>query len=490
MSGLPKPGDVVDGKYRIEREIGRGGMAVVFAATQLLARREVAMKWLLPQVAKSEVVVARFLREAQAAARIDHPNVVSVLDVGRWETDGFYLVMEMLQGEDVRERLDREGPIPLAEALSVGSAVVGGVYAAHRVGVVHRDIKPENVFLRKDERGRPRGVKILDFGISKLSESESITLTGSHFGTAHYLAPEQAAGVDRSSPRIDLYQIGVLFYEMLSGRRPYEGDSQGEVLVALMSGKPPSLAALRPELPAALCELIDRAMAREPSERHADLLAFAQALRVFARLDEELDQLVAMHAKTQLAPVLAPAPPTPAPPVARTTAMPRASNPPRGSSTPPRITPSLPSPQPAAPGLLRWGVGLVSLAALASLASFATLVFLDRGRTPPHRAETAPASIVVPEDAGADEDASTTPSLPMGIDPPSVDAGAPDTGTPDTGTPETEAPPPEVTRARVIARAPAPPPPPTPPTPPATGVVIHEATTGMHIVPVETPVTP
>ncbi len=429
-TGIPAPGDIVDGKYRIEREIGRGGMAVVLAATQLLARREVAIKWLLPVVARSEHVVARFLREAQAAARIEHPSVVSVLDVGR-SGEGFYLVMEMLTGENLRERIARVGLLPVAEVVSILCAVTGALHAAHRAGVVHRDIKPENVFVRLDERGRPRGVKVLDFGISKLSEAESLTLTGQRFGTAHYLAPEQAAGIDGSSTRIDVYQLGVLGYELLTGRLPYEGESYAAVLVALMTTEHVPLGALRSELPPALTRAIELAMSRDPARRPHDALALAKLLEPIpgARFDEVLERALAESAGTERA----------MPAVSEQEARAAVAAPARGSP-PTRVEPE-PEPglEPAPTRLAPIVLGGVVLAGVAATATLAALHALAPPPSAPPVSTGAVPIAAPPDAARLAPDAGT---LPMGLEPPPRPAPPPvpppDTAPappPDTATP-------------------------------------------------------
>jgi serine/threonine-protein kinase len=438
--GIPAPGDIVDGKYRIERELGRGGMAIVLAATQLLARREVAMKWLQPAIARSPEIVARFLREAQAAARIEHPNVVQVLDVGR-SGDGFYLVMEMLSGENLRERLNRLGPLPVPEALSIACAVLGALHAAHQAGVVHRDIKPENVFLRLDERGRPRGVKVLDFGISKLSESESLTLTGQHFGTAYYLAPEQAAGKDASSPRIDVYQFGVMLYELLTAKRPYEGDTYAAVLVALMTTEHVPLAKLRPDLPPGLAHAVDRAMTRDPARRPADALALAKLFAAVpgARFDEVLERAIAEEAGTAPAMAAVSIDQVTAPIAATRAAQPVAAAPsapiPPTSTDPVSPVATAPMNTPGRPG---WGLvlgGGIVVAGLAAGATLAALRFFATGPSPvPHAA--APTSMAA---SSPIDTAQADAGIAVGIDVPTTPP--PSAVPPTTASPASEAPP-------------------------------------------------
>jgi tRNA A-37 threonylcarbamoyl transferase component Bud32 len=281
---LPAPGMVLGGKYRVEGVIGHGGMAVVYAGTQLLTERRVAIKCLDPRIARSAEVVERFLREARAATSIDHASVVQVFDVGR--ADGlFYMVMELLAGETLRARLDR-GRMDLEEALHVLVPVLGAVAAAHARGIVHRDLKPENVFLRRREDGSLRGAKVLDFGISKLSAEESLTLTGTVLGTPYYLSPEQASA-GTTGPASDVYQLGALLYEMLGGRVPFDADNYASLLAAILTGTPVPLATLRPDLPPAIGAIVARAMARSTAERYPDVASFARDLAPFTDASDE-----------------------------------------------------------------------------------------------------------------------------------------------------------------------------------------------------------
>jgi serine/threonine-protein kinase len=277
---LPSLGTVVGGKYRIERLVGRGGMGAVYAAVRAGARKRVAVKLMLPGIARDPESRERLLREAQAAGRIRHANVVRVFEVGTHRGVPF-LVMELLVGTLLRERMD-EGPMPLRSALAIILPILSGVASAHRAGVVHRDLKPENVMLVRDRRRR-EAPKILDFGIAKLTGPQcepvtSITRKSVVLGTPAFMAPEQLMG-EPVDARADVYSLGVLLYAMLAGRRPFDAEGYNQLLFKIASEEPAGLTQLRPELPAAVEAIVRRAMARRPERRFGDVDGFSAALR-------------------------------------------------------------------------------------------------------------------------------------------------------------------------------------------------------------------
>lgn len=285
LRGLPAIGTVISNKYRLDELIGRGGMAAVYSATQLLTRRRVAIKWLYSHIARNAEVVERFLREARAASLIDHPNVVSIFDVDRHE-QSYYIVMELLSGETLRERLAR-GRLDSLEAIQIAMPVCSALASAHRHGIIHRDLKPENVFLRLREDGTTRSAKVLDFGISKLTAEEGLTLTGTVVGTPYYLSPEQASG-EPVGPTADVYQLGVLLYEMLAGSVPFDRDNYAAILCAIIADVPEPLTKLRPDLPTGIVSIVERAMARDPKERYQNAEELAEALAPFSKwIDNE-----------------------------------------------------------------------------------------------------------------------------------------------------------------------------------------------------------
>jgi serine/threonine-protein kinase len=258
-------GTVVAGRYRLSGHLASGGMAAVYVAEDTRERREVALKILQPQLARSPEAVRRFLCEGSIAGLIDHPNVVRVLDHGD-ESGPPFIAMELLEGEGLFDRLRREGPLPPAEVVAILTQVCAGLEEAHRQGVIHRDLKPENVFLH-GRRGEPPVVKILDFGVAGGAHGEG-TDAGLVVGTPEYLSPEQAfgKGVDARS---DVYSVGVMAWRMLAGKMPFAADSP-ESLIRMQARDPvPVLSRVRPELSAypELVGVIARACAKNPENR-------------------------------------------------------------------------------------------------------------------------------------------------------------------------------------------------------------------------------
>jgi serine/threonine protein kinase len=281
-------GAVIAGRYRLEHLLGKGGMGFVWAATHLVTRRWVALKVLLgPLVARPEMR-RRFLREARAAAAVEHPNVVEIYDVFEIDPETPVMVMALLRGETFAERLDRAGSLPLDAALRILLPVVSAVGSAHACGVVHRDLKPENVFLAR-EAGR-EVVKVLDFGIAKLEGDEgfdpgNITSPGTMLGTPCYMAPEQAFGERDADHRADIWSLGVLLYEALSGERPVEGENLGQVLKRILSVGIPPIAERVPSLPAPIASIIMRMLAYDRKNRPDDLREVYEVLSAFTSIE-------------------------------------------------------------------------------------------------------------------------------------------------------------------------------------------------------------
>jgi eukaryotic-like serine/threonine-protein kinase len=268
----------IAGRYRLESRLGFGGMSTVHLATDLRLERQVAVKLLAEHLADDPAFVSRFQREAQAAARLVHPNVVQVFDSGRDERAGHYfIVMEYIEGASCAEILRDDGWVEVDEALSIIEQACEGLHYAHRHGVVHRDVKPGNLL-----RAREGEVKLADFGIAKATEQSSITQVGSVLGTAAYLAPEQARG-EEAGPSADLYALGVVTYQLISGRLPYEATSLTELALKQQQEEPPTLdtlvAAVKPEL----ADAIAVALALDPRDRYGNALEMRHGLADGAR---------------------------------------------------------------------------------------------------------------------------------------------------------------------------------------------------------------
>jgi serine/threonine-protein kinase len=282
---MPKTGELIAAKYRIEQLIGVGGMGAVFSATHQFTGKRIALKWMLPELAKDEDAVQRFMREARAAGRISHPNVVDVYDVGQHD-ESYFLVMEYLQGEPLTSALARRDLTP-SEVLRLLLPAMRGVAAAHRQGVVHRDLKPDNIFLAYEEDGVRREAKVLDFGISKLSSDDQpnmhLTRTGAVIGTPYYMSPEQIRGKGEIDRRADIYAFGVILYEALAGQVPFTAETYGALVLEIATGTPKPLQELVPTLPAELSRIVLRAMAREASARYPTMEDLLAALEPWGR---------------------------------------------------------------------------------------------------------------------------------------------------------------------------------------------------------------
>lgn len=278
------PGVIVAGRYRLDRMLGQGGMGSVWAATHAVTQRKVALKLLRGRPDEQPQLRKRFLREARAASLVDHPNVVRIHDVFELEDGTPIIVMDALKGETLGQRLARDGPLSIEEAANVLLPVVSAVGTAHELGVVHRDLKPDNVFLT-DESG-PAQVKVLDFGIAKLQDDESATMTahGAILGTPCYMAPEQGFGEPNVDHRADVWAVGTLLYESLSGGRPIEGENLGQVLKRLMEDGIAPLSSVAPDVPDDVASLVDRMLARDRDERLPDLRAAFEVLSRYSAL--------------------------------------------------------------------------------------------------------------------------------------------------------------------------------------------------------------
>ncbi|HEY8075725.1 MAG TPA: serine/threonine-protein kinase, partial [Labilithrix sp.] len=276
--GIAGPGALVGGKLRIERLLGVGGMGAVLAARHLHLDRLVAVKFLLPGLARDPQIVARFLREARAASRIRGEHIARVLDVGTLDDGTPYIVMDLLDGEDVDRLLARQGKLPIAQAVDIVLEACVALAEAHAEGVVHRDLKPSNLFVTA------AGVKVLDFGISKLRGEEvdgSLTRTSSMIGSPLYMSPEQLRAAKDVDARTDIWALGVIAYELLAGARPFEGATIAEIGAAVFTKTPVPLRTLRPEVPAELAFVIDTCLEKEREQRFASVAELAFQIAPF-----------------------------------------------------------------------------------------------------------------------------------------------------------------------------------------------------------------
>ena len=269
--------------YRIEEEIGRGGMAVVYRAYDDHLDRRVALKVLAPDLARDEVFRARFIQESRIAAATEHPNIIPVFSAG--EADGvLYIAMRYVPDGDVRSLIDRVGPLPPARACALIAQAASALDAAHARGLVHRDVKPTNMLLEISPRtSRPDHLYLSDFGLAKPSAAATgLTATGQFFGTVNYVAPEQIQG-EPLDGRTDQYALACTAFEMLSGSPPFQRENGMAVISAQLSEPPPSLSARVPGLPAAADRVIAKALAKSPADRYDRCLDFAEALLAACR---------------------------------------------------------------------------------------------------------------------------------------------------------------------------------------------------------------
>lgn len=271
---------LLDSRYELEQKIGEGGMATVYLGRDRRLNRPVAIKALHSHYARDPDFLNRFRHEAQAAAILNHPNIVNVYDVGQ-DGDIHYIVMEYVQGHDLKKLINREAPLPIAQAVTITEAVARGLEAAHRFGLVHRDIKPQNIMVEPDGH-----VRITDFGIAKSQLSTALTETGITFGTADYISPEQAQGKP-ATPRSDIYSLGITLYEMLTGRLPFTGESTVSVAMQHVSAQPPLLRQFNPQIPARLEALVLQSLSKDPMQRPASAQEFARLLQDYRNLSDQ-----------------------------------------------------------------------------------------------------------------------------------------------------------------------------------------------------------
>ena len=279
-----QPGEVLLGKYRVDRVLGVGGIGIIVAAHHLQLDERVAIKFLLPEVLQSPDVVARFAQEARAAVKIKSEHVVRVIDVGTLPTGSPYMVMEYLEGADLSNILSRRGPLPAEEVVSLVLQACEALAEAHALGIVHRDLKPANLFSIARADGSP-SVKVLDFGISKVTTPGAdmgMTKTSAIVGSPLYMSPEQMRSAKSVDARTDIWSLGAILYELLTGRPPFTGESLPELCVNIMNTAPAPMAATRADLPTRLEAVVLRCLEKDRRSRYANVAELAVALAEFA----------------------------------------------------------------------------------------------------------------------------------------------------------------------------------------------------------------
>lgn len=284
-------GQTISDRYRVIELVAMGGMGAIYRGEHLLMRKEVAIKVLHPEIEGFPELVARFEREAVAGAHIHHPNVASATDFGKFDGESCYLVLEFIRGRTVRQLIEKGGPVPPARAARIARQLALALGAAHKKGIVHRDVKPRNVMVL-DSAGEDV-VKLIDFGLAKVpvadlsasardadNERRSLTAAGVVMGTIAYMAPETALGMRAVGPKADLYSLGVIFYEMLSGQHPFESDDPAKLFAQHKNTPPPPFRERNPSaiVPAPLEAVVQRLLAKDPDERYADADALVEAI--------------------------------------------------------------------------------------------------------------------------------------------------------------------------------------------------------------------
>jgi serine/threonine-protein kinase len=280
---IPQPGEILAGKYRIERELGRGGMGVVIAAHHVHLDELVAIKFLLPEFARDADVVSRFMREGRASIKIRSEHVVKVFDVATMPGGTPYMVMEYLDGMDLDAHVAKSGRLPIDVAVDYTLQAIEALAEAHSRGLVHRDLKPANLFLTRRADGTSC-IKVLDFGITKVTGPEAglgMTKTNAVMGSPRYMSPEQMRSTRAVDVRADIWALGIVLHEVLAGAPPFDATSMPELLVAILQDPPQPLSRLRPDVPAELERTVFRCLEKDPARRPANVAELAHALAPF-----------------------------------------------------------------------------------------------------------------------------------------------------------------------------------------------------------------
>jgi eukaryotic-like serine/threonine-protein kinase len=275
-------GQVIENKYRINRLIGEGGMGAVYEGENVRINRRVAIKVLHAAFTGNAEVMQRFEREAQAAGRIGNDHILEVLDLGSLDDGDRFIVMEFLDGDSLSGRIKDVGRLMPQQLAPLIRQVLVGLGAAHRAGIVHRDLKPDNIFVLREKAGKSDFVKLIDFGISKFQplsgDGMKMTRTGSVMGTPYYMSPEQASGTQEADQRSDIYSVGVIMYESLTGHVPFDGATFNQLMFKIVLSDVPALESLVPDVDPAFASLVRKAMARDVSQRFQSTEEFVAAL--------------------------------------------------------------------------------------------------------------------------------------------------------------------------------------------------------------------
>jgi eukaryotic-like serine/threonine-protein kinase len=453
-------GDVLAGKYRVDRVLGVGGMGVVVAAHHLHLDERVAIKFLLPETLTNGDAVMRFAREARAAVKIKSEHVARVTDVGTLETGAPYMVMEYLEGEDLANWLLTKGPLPLEQAVDFLLQACEAIAEAHSIGIIHRDLKPANLFVAQLPGG-VQSVKVLDFGISKLTGMSasgaraSDTKTSTMMGSPLYMSPEQMQSSKDVDTRADLWALGVILYELLTGVSPYVADSMPELILKIVSSPPDSLRARRPDVPEALEAALLRCLEKDRKRRYQTVGELAGALSPFGSRKsrhsvERIMQVMTAAGMSASAPAL---PPMSIPPVSAV-----------GAATSGAFGGSVPGAKRSGTavviGAVAVGVGALAVGAMVALRAFggevpegvASAEVKADPKGPAESAKAGAAPVAPPP---------VTAPAPVTTTPPVAEPSASASGSPTPTTPKTAAPAPAARQVRRVAAPKAPAAPPT-----------------------------